>query len=336
MATNKYWQAALDFVTQSDLNDYVRQDELSNFVTTNDFELKQDKLSYYDDNDNEVPIYSVDTEITDDRTTSIPTTQAVYDALQNVSGSSGSSTVNVKYYTIEEIIDQYSIDGTTTQSPIFIDDNGDEWVYEYDDSNSDMYQLWYLNGSNVASETLPTLPLRLKENGEQSVEEALQETNKAVLNRVTTETYNTDKTNLDNRINTNYFAIRGLPVSRSENFATSTIANTEHSITSSIQYPHPTSSDDNPLYIFFAIQNVGIYAKKLTYSDFSTNTGSITWTVNSDVTLKFEYNYSFITNILLTNNISVTACVTLYNSDYADNAIGQAMVDMLYNQYKTE
>jgi len=299
--------------------------------------IKQDKLSYYDDDSNEVSINSVDTEITDGSTTSVPTTQAVYDALQNISGGSGSSTVNVKYYTVDEIIEQYSINGEDTTSPIFVDDEGNEWQYEYDDSNSDGYQLWYMNHED---NTPPTVPLRLKENGEQDVETALRETNKAVLERIKSETYNEDKTTIEGRIETNRIAIENLPVSKSTNYSFGTSANqTDWNVGGdNMNVSRPSSIDDSPLYIFVAIENVGIYAKKLTYSDFLSIgiNGTMTWTVNSNLTLKFVYNYYSITSILVTNTESLSACVTFYKPDYSDNAIGQAMVDMLYNQYKTE
>lgn len=239
--------------------------------------------------------------------------------------SSGSSTVNVKYYAVDEIIDQYSIGGEDTTSPVFIDDDGNEWEYEYDDSNSDGYQLWYMNGERTENDTPPTVPLRLKENGEQDIETALRDTNKSLLNKVDSSTYETDKSQINENIATNSTAIENLPCSRAKTISFSKSAG---STTYDVNYSKPTSSSDLPLYVVVAV-NANTYVKKLIYSDFDSSYTDITWQVNDDLTIVFSHNYSTITSITATSVSSISASVTFIMEQYSSNAIGQAVLNAI-------
>lgn len=240
--------------------------------------------------------------------------------------SSGSSTVNVKYYAVDEIIYQYSIGGEDTTSPVFIDDDGNEWEYEYDDSNSDGYQLWYMNGERTENDTPPTVPLRLKENGEQDVETALRDTNKSLLNKVDSSTYETDKSQINENIATNSTAIENLPCSRAKTIAFGKSAGS--TTYDNINYSKPTSSSDLPLYVVVAV-NANTYVKKLIYSDFDSSYTDITWQVNDDLTIVFSYNYSTITSITVTSVSSINASVTFIMEQYSSNAIGQAVLNAI-------
>lgn len=249
-----------------------------------------------------------------------------WQAVTNASSSDGSLTVNVKYYTAQEIIDQYSIDGDDTTSPIFIDDDGNEWQYEYDDSNSDGYQLWFMNGERTDDDTPPDVPLRLKENGEQDVETALRDTNKSLLNKVDSSTYETEKSQINENITTNRTAIENLPCSRAKTIAFGKSAGS--TTYSNINYSKPTSSSDLPLYVVVAV-NANTYVKKLIYSDFDSSYTDITWQVNDNLTIVFSYNYSTITSITATSVSSVNASVTFIMEQYSSNAIGQAVLNAI-------
>ena len=240
--------------------------------------------------------------------------------------SSSTTTVNVKYYTAQEIIDQYSIDGEDTTSPVFIDDDGNEWEYEYDDSNSDSYQLWFMNGEHTDNDTPPDVPLRLKENGEQDVETALRDTNKSLLNKVDSSTYETDKSQINENIATNSTAIENLPCSRAKTIAFGKSAGS--TTYDNINYSKPTSSSDLPLYVVVAV-NANTYVKKLIYSDFDSSYTDFTWQVNDNLTIVFSHNYSTITSITATSVSSINASVTFIMEQYASNAIGQAVLNAI-------